>query len=40
MRHRARELLASQRTALINALRGHMSEIGIVARKGRRTPMG
>ena len=34
MRHRARELLSGQRTALLNALRGHMAEIGIVAAEG------
>ena len=34
MRHRARELLAGQRTALINALRGHLAEIGVVAAQG------
>ena len=34
MRHRARELLAGQRTSLINALRGHMAEIGVVAPQG------
>jgi transposase len=34
MRHRARELLAGQRTSLLNALRGHLSEIGIVAPQG------
>ena len=34
MRHRARELLAGQRTALLNALRGHMAEIGLVAPQG------
>ncbi len=34
MRHRAREMLAGQRTALINALRGHMAEIGVVAPQG------
>src|SRR6204780_718857 len=28
MRHRARELLAGQRTAALNALRGHLAEIG------------
>jgi hypothetical protein len=27
MRHRARELLAGQRTAALNALRGHLAEI-------------
>ena len=31
MRHRARELLAGQRTSLINALRGHLAEVGVVA---------
>src|SRR5271166_210860 len=31
MRHRARELLAGQRTAALNALRGHLAEIGVVA---------
>ena len=34
MRHRTRELLAGQRTSLLNALRGHMAEIGIVAPQG------
>jgi transposase len=34
MRHRARELLAGQRTAALNALRGHMAEIGVVAAQG------
>jgi transposase len=34
MRHRARELLSGQRTALINALRGHLAETGIVAAQG------
>ena len=31
MRHRARELLAGQRTAALNALRGHLAEIGLIA---------
>jgi transposase len=31
MLHRTRELLVRQRTALVNALRGHMAELGIVA---------
>ena len=35
MRHRTRELLAGQRTSLLNALRGHMAEIGVVADAGR-----
>jgi transposase len=34
MRHRARELLAGQRTSLINALRGHLAEVGVVAPQG------
>ncbi len=34
MRHRAREQLVGQRTALLNALRGHLSEIGVVAAQG------
>lgn len=34
MRHRVREQLSGQRTALINALRGHLSEIGVVAPQG------
>jgi transposase len=32
MLHRARELLVGQRTALINALRGHLAEFGVPAR--------
>jgi transposase len=34
MRHRARELLVGQRTQLLNALRGHLAEIGVVAAQG------
>ena len=34
MRHRTRELLAGHRTSLLNALRGHMAEIGVVAAQG------
>ena len=34
MRHRIREQLVGQRTALLNALRGHMSEIGVVTAQG------
>ena len=34
MRHRTRELLSGQRTAAINALRGHLAEIGVVAAQG------
>jgi transposase len=33
--HRTRELLIRQRTMLINALRGHLAEFGIVMRQGR-----
>jgi transposase len=32
--HRARELLIKQRTMLINSLRGHLAEFGIVASRG------
>ena len=34
--HRTRELLVRQRTMLINALRGHLGEFGIVAAQGTR----
>jgi transposase len=34
MRHRARELMVGQRTGALNALRGHLSEIGVVAAQG------
>ena len=34
MRHRARELLAGNRTRMLNALRGHLAEIGVVAAQG------
>ena len=34
MRHRVRELMVGQRTATINALRSHLSEIGVVAAQG------
>jgi transposase len=34
MLHRARELLIRQRTMLVNALRGHLAEFGIVTRQG------
>ena len=36
MLHSARDLLISQRTALINALRGHFAELGIVVPQGAR----
>jgi transposase len=35
MAHRARELLIKQRTMLINALRGHLAEFGLVSPKGQ-----
>ena len=35
MLHRARDLLMRQRTQLINALRAHMAELGIVAAQRR-----
>src|SRR5579863_5641790 len=35
MLHRARDLLMRQRTQVINALRAHMAEFGIVAPQGR-----
>ena len=34
MLHGARTLLISQRTQLVNAMRGHLSELGIVAERG------
>ena len=36
MLHRSRDLLIRQRTMLVNALRGHLAELGIVAAQGRR----
>ena len=36
MLHRSRDLLIRQRTMLVNALRGHLAELGIVAPQGRR----
>ena len=35
MLHRSRDLLVRQRTMLINALRAHLAEFGIIAAKGR-----
>jgi transposase len=35
MQHRARDLLMRQRTQVINALRAHLAELGIVAAQGR-----
>jgi transposase len=34
MIHRARDLLVRQRTAAVNALRGHLAEFGIISAKG------
>jgi transposase len=34
MVHRTRDLLVRQRTMLVNALRGHLAELGIVAAQG------
>ena len=34
MHHKARELLVAQRTQLLNALRGHLAEIGVIAAQG------
>ena len=34
MHHKAREMLVVQRTQLINALRGHLAEIGVIAAQG------
>jgi transposase len=35
MLHRTRDLLIRQRTQLINAMRGHLAELGLVAPRGR-----
>ena len=35
MLHKARELLVRQQTMLVNALRGHMAEFGMIAPQGR-----
>ena len=35
MQHRARDLLMRQRTQLINAMRAHMAELGMIAPQGR-----
>jgi transposase len=34
MHHKAREMLVAQRPQLINALRGHLAEIGVIAAQG------
>jgi transposase len=40
MRHRTRDLLSRQRTAALNALRGHLTEIGVVAPQGAQHAYG
>jgi len=35
MQHRARDLLMQQRTQLINSMRSHLAELGIIASQGR-----
>lgn len=34
MHHKVREILVSQRTQLLNALRGHLAEVGVIAVQG------
>lgn len=34
MEHKAREMLVAQRTQLLNGLRGHLAEIGVIAAQG------
>ena len=36
MRHKAREMLVAQRTQLLNGLRGHLGEVGVIAARGPR----
>jgi len=36
MHHRVRETLVAQRTQILNALRGHLAEIGVIAAQGPR----
>jgi transposase len=36
MRHKTREMLVLQRTQLLNGLRGHLNEIGVIAAQGPR----
>ena len=36
MRHKTREMLVSQRTQLLNGLRGHLTEFGVIAAQGPR----
>jgi transposase len=34
MQHKARAMLVQQRTQLLNGLRGHLNEIGVIAAQG------
>jgi transposase len=36
MRHKTREMLVSQRTQLLDGLRGHLTEVGVIAAQGPR----
>ena len=36
MCQKAREMLVSQRTQLLNGLRNHLGEVGVIAPQGRR----
>jgi transposase len=36
MRHKVREMLVGQRTQLLNGLRGHLAELGVIAAQGPR----
>src|SRR6201984_1550915 len=36
MRHKTREMLVTQRTQLLNGLRGHLTEVGVIAPQGLR----
>ena len=36
MRHKTREMLVSQRTQLLNGLRGHLTEVRVIAAQGPR----
>jgi transposase len=36
MHHKAREMLVGQRTQLINALRGHLAEVGVITAQGHK----
>src|ERR1700727_2139022 len=36
MRHKAREMVVAQRTQVLNGLRGHLGEVGVIAAQGPR----